>query len=127
MSRKLLWFGGPILLLGAVLLYHAVDPSCCVWLPRCPFHELTGWLCPACGGQRALHGLLHGRVAEAVGYNLFLVVAVPYFLAVVWTSLDDGRLARRMRPVVQHRTLALIYCLLFVFWWIVRNLPGVNL
>ncbi len=127
MSRKLLWIGVPVLMVGTVLLYRAVDPSQTAWLPQCPFHALTGWQCPACGGQRALHSLLCGRVGEAVGYNLFLVVAVPYFLAVAWTSLDHGRLARRWRPVVQHRWLAWVYCLLFVVWWVVRNLPGVNL
>ena len=47
-------------------LYYAVDPSHDVWLPRCPFHALTGWDCPACGGQRALHSLLHGRFGEAL-------------------------------------------------------------
>lgn len=56
-----------------------------------PFHALTGWDCPACGGQRALHSLLHGRFGEALRFNPFLVVAVPYLLAVAWTSLDDGR------------------------------------
>ena len=74
-------------------LYYAVDPSHSAWLPQCPFHALTGWECPACGGQRALHALLHGRLGEAVQFNLFLVVSVPYFLAVAWTSLDRGRVA----------------------------------
>lgn len=127
MSRRYLWIGAPVLLVGALLLYYGVDPSHADWLPRCWFHEWTGWQCPACGGQRALHSLLHGQVREAVGYNLFLVVAVPYLLLVVWTSLDNGRLARRWRPVVQHRWLAWAYCLLFMVWWVVRNLPGVKL
>lgn len=107
-------------------LYYAVDPSHSAWLPQCPFHALTGWECPACGGQRALHALLHGRLGEAVRFNLFLVVSVPYFLAVVWTSLDRGRVAGRLRPIVQHRWVAYAYCVLFALWWVVRNLPGVN-
>ena len=52
-------------------------------------------------------------------------MAVPYLLAVAWTSLDDGPAARRLRPIVQHRWLAWAYCVLFVVWWVVRNLPGV--
>lgn len=114
----------PVLILGAVLLYRAVDPSCSVWLPQCPFRMLTGWECPACGGQRALHSLLHARVGEALRYNPFLVVSVPYFLAVAWTAVGRSPLAVRMRPVVQHRAMALSYCLLFLLWWVVRNLPG---
>lgn len=125
MTRKSLWIGIPVALLGVAALYFAVDPSHSAWLPQCPFHALTGWECPACGGQRALHALLHGRVGEALHFNLFLVVAVPYLLAVVWTSLDRGPTAARLRPIVQHRWVAYGYCLLFVVWWVVRNLPGV--
>lgn len=126
MSRKLLWIGVPVAIVGAALLYRAVDPSHSLWLPRCPFHALTGLECPACGGQRALHALLLGRVGDALRFNPFLVVSVPYLLAVAWTSLDSGRLAVRLRPLVQHRCVAWGYCVLFVVWWVVRNLPGVN-
>lgn len=127
MSRKVLWIGIPILLVGVVLLYYGVDPAHTAWLPRCWFHEWTGWQCPACGGQRALHSLLHGHLARALHYNLFLIVSVPYFLAAAWTSFDRGVWASRLRPIVQHRCVAWGYCLLFVVWWVVRNLPGVNL
>lgn len=113
------------MLLTVAALYYAVDPSHSVWVPHCPFRTLTGLDCPACGGQRALYSLLHGEVAEALRFNPFLVVSVPYFLAVAWTALDKGRMAQRVRPVVQHRWVAYGYCLLFVVWWVVRNLPGV--
>ena len=86
---------------------------------------LTGWDCPACGGQRALHSLLHGRVGEALHFNPFLVVSVPYFLAVAWTSLDGGRLVfliieaifRRPVPAKYERWVhaggfALLICLM---------------
>lgn len=126
MTRRSLWIGIPVALLAVAALYYAVDPSHSVWVPRCPFHALTGLDCPACGGQRALHSLLHGEVAEALRFNPFLVISVPYFLVVAWTSFDKGRVARHVRPVVQHRQVAYGYCLLFVVWWVVRNLPGVT-
>jgi len=33
--------------------------------PACPFKLLTGWNCPACGGLRMTHDLLHGDLAAA--------------------------------------------------------------
>lgn len=124
MTRRSLWIGIPVALLAVAALYYAVDPSHSAWVPRCPFHVLTGLDCPACGGQRALHSLLHGKVSDALRFNVFLVVSVPYFLTVAWTSFDKGRIARCVRPIVQHRYVAYGYCLLFVGWWVVRNLPG---
>src|SRR5258708_25879013 len=49
------------LALAAPLALLAVfDPASTWWLPSCPFHALTGWLCPLCGSLRAVHALLHG-------------------------------------------------------------------
>lgn len=50
--------------------------------PPCPFRLLTGWNCPACGGLRMTHDLLHGDVAAAVVDNVFLLVGLP--LLAVW-------------------------------------------
>lgn len=111
--------------MGLAVLYYAVDPRHCAWLPHCPFRMLTGWECPACGGQRALHSLLHGRLDEALRFNPFLVIAVPYLAVAVWTSFDRGPTAARFRPIVQHRWVIYGYCVLFFVWWVVRNLPGV--
>jgi len=40
----------------------------------CPFHWLTGFSCPFCGGQRMVLELLHGNVTEAFWLNPGLVV-----------------------------------------------------
>jgi len=62
--------------LGVCVLY-VYPPPAARWFPRCPFLALTGWKCAGCGGLRAMHALLHGRVAEAMGYNGFLVTLLP--------------------------------------------------
>ena len=65
-----------ICILGALVLltvfYYAIDPARNVWVPKCAFHTLTGFSCPACGSQRVLHALLHGRWQEALAFNWFL-------------------------------------------------------
>ena len=41
-------------------IYFALDPSRSDLFPRCVFLSLTGYKCPGCGSQRAIHALLHG-------------------------------------------------------------------
>src|SRR3954466_2106651 len=64
--------------------------------PGCPFRMLTGLNCPACGGLRMTHDLLHGDVGAAVVDNVFLLVGMP--LLVVWL-LVRWRRGERLMPV----------------------------
>ncbi|OBI82993.1 hypothetical protein A9X01_21405 [Mycobacterium asiaticum] len=85
--------------------------------PQCPFKWLTGWNCPACGGLRMTHDLLHGDLAASINDNAFLLVALPLLAA--WV------LVRRLRgqswlPVPTVATVVV----LMTAWTVVRNLPG---
>ena len=62
-----------------VLAYGVFDPASFPF-PRCPFHTLTGLWCAGCGGQRALHALLHADVPGALRYNALFVGALPLAL-----------------------------------------------
>lgn len=62
--------------LGVAVLY-VCPPAAVRWYPRCPFLALTGWRCAGCGGLRAIHALLHGRLAEAIGCNGLVVTLLP--------------------------------------------------
>jgi hypothetical protein len=85
--------------------------------PACPFKLLTGWDCPACGGLRMTHDLLHGDVAAAVVDNLFLVVGLPTLLA--WILLRRHQRRRVLTPAAMT-----VMTVLAVTWTVVRNLPG---
>jgi hypothetical protein len=67
------------------------DPARWEFYPRCPLYAWTGWLCPGCGSLRALHELLHGRVASAWGQNPLVVLAVPAAALWVWGPLRRCR------------------------------------
>jgi hypothetical protein len=73
--------GAAGVLMATVLLFFFA-PERYPFYPRCPFHLLTGWQCPGCGGLRAAHRLLHGDVAGAFHYNPLLVLLGPLFA--VW-------------------------------------------
>ena len=110
--------GAGVLALGALGYVGLVDPHRPGALfPACPFKLLTGWNCPACGGLRMTHDLLHGDLAAAVVDNVFLLIGLPV-LALWWVW--RRRLGQRaFTPAV----LAVI-AVTAVVWTVVRNLPG---
>jgi hypothetical protein len=85
--------------------------------PACPFHLLTGWNCPACGGLRMTHDLLHGDVAAALADNAFVLVGAP--LVALWL-LVRWRRGRPLMPTAAILTLVVATAV----WTVVRNLPG---
>ena len=58
-----------LIALALVIPLAAFDPSTTWWFPSCPFHALTGWLCPLCGSLRAMHALLTGAPLAAMAFN----------------------------------------------------------
>ncbi|MBZ0327696.1 MAG: DUF2752 domain-containing protein [Altibacter sp.] len=90
----------------------------------CPFKFVTGYNCPGCGSQRALHQLAHGNIQTAFFLNPLLILSLPlliYSLGLkLWNYLFE----------TVHR-VRLFYSNLFIFsyfgiaiaYWIFRNLP----
>lgn len=103
-----------------------LDPVRYAWMPKCPFRLLTGWDCPACGLQRAVYALGHGRAAEALSYNRFFVISIPYGLALCWAHWGfPRRLREPMRRVLEHRCVVYTYLVLLCAWWVLRNVWGI--
>ena len=110
--------------LALAVLYFRLDPARYPF-PRCPVHWLTGLHCPGCGTQRALHALLHGRIEQAVSYNLLAAICAP---VVGLGLLEEAGNAWYGRP----RRITLLYrpwlghglVMLTVAFTILRNLPG---
>lgn len=122
--KRTIWGAAVIIGIAVVVgIYFFFDPSHSIWAPKCPFHLFTGWDCPACGNQRALHSLLHGDFRAAFLYNPFAILSVPYLLAVIYTSYGRSAFALRMKEIVQHRYVILGYLVLMIAWWILRNTP----
>ena len=85
--------------------------------PTCPFKALTGWNCPACGGLRMTHDLLHGDFAAAIVDNIFLLVGLPMLAA--WL-LVRWRRGESLMP----KTAVVVVAVAAFTWTVVRNLPG---
>lgn len=99
---------------AAILLPVAYfcDPGNCVFLPKCMFHEVTGFYCPGCGNTRALHALLHGHIIQSLHYNLLLI---PTLLTVLVLLLNPG--------LAMKRYTGWIIAGIVIAFAILRNLP----
>jgi len=112
-----------LLLVGGVIIYTLFDPTQYVWMPKCPFRLLTGWNCPACGLQRAAHALLHGKFAEALSYNYFFVISIPYLIVLMVAEvLKRTSRGEAFIRAAEHPILARIYIILFFVWGVARNI-----
>ncbi len=110
--------GTVLFLIG--LFYYSADPSSGL-MPRCTFKVITGYDCPGCGFQRALHALLHGHVAEAWHYNAFAFFAVP---AALWFIVVEALRKRfpRLHAASVHPMILAATGVAIVAWWVGRNI-----
>ncbi|MGN7781661.1 DUF2752 domain-containing protein [Mycolicibacterium sp. 22603] len=109
--------GAGLGLAGALTYIGLGDPHRPGFFPACPFKTLTGFQCPACGGLRMTHDVLHGDLAAAVVDNVFMLVAIPMLL--LWLAVR-WRQGRRLMPPAATVTVVLA----LVAWTVVRNWPG---
>jgi len=118
-----------IVAVAGVLAAHVADPLHERWLPRCPFHELTGLWCPVCGSTRAASALAHGNVLATIRHNALFLPALAA-LAWLWTtmalrafapSLAERRWAQG--PGVLVRRPVWLLGVLGAFF-VLRNVPG---
>jgi hypothetical protein len=110
--------GTGAVLAGAVTYVGLADPHRPGFLfPGCPFKMLTGLNCPACGGLRMTHDLLHGDLGAAVVDNVFLLVSLPLLAA--WLVVRWRR-GQRLMPMPATVTIFVAA----IAWTVVRNWPG---
>ncbi|MFO7627182.1 MAG: DUF2752 domain-containing protein [Candidatus Fermentibacteraceae bacterium] len=110
-QKALLAAGGVLVAAGAVFLARHDPESWNVPL-FCPFHAITGFLCPGCGSLRAIHDLLNLRVADAFRHNSLssaLLILAPVALL--------------LRGLLRRSPLwGAGFTLVMTAFWIMRNL-----
>jgi Protein of unknown function (DUF2752) len=117
-TRLYTGIGTGALAIGALAYVGIADPHRPGSLfPPCPFRLLTGWNCPACGGLRMTHDLLHGDVGAAVVDNVFLLAGLPLLaLWLIWRIRHGERTFSL--PAI------LVIAIAAISWTVIRNLPG---
>lgn len=115
------------LCLPAVLLYSFLiySPESTSWYPKCPFFFVTGYQCPSCGGQRMLYAFCHANFRKAIEYNPFLsCLTLPYLSAIVISKLFLQK-KNRLYIILSHHYTILLYFVVFIGWWIIRNIYNI--
>ena len=113
-----------VLVLGLVLviLYYALEPSSGS-LPSCLLLRLTGFRCPGCGTQRAVHALLHGDFVQGIAYNYSLLFTIPVLSLYIGDVLWGGKMPH-LRVFLHHPLVILLLVSILLAWWILRNCWG---
>jgi hypothetical protein len=117
MNKQPLNFLISALFIGSLLVFYFFDPSEFTFFPSCYFKQFTDFNCPGCGGQRALHDLLHLQFSEAAGHNLLLVAGSPVLGFVAFNAFFLEK-----KKLFTSKALWVI-CVVVVTFWLVRNLP----
>lgn len=120
-TRTLLTVAAVGLAAAAAVFYALADPATTPWFPRCTFLAVTGFECPGCGAQRALHALLVGDLARAWSYNPFLIAMLPVIALLAVAAIFRTRWPRFYRRV-NSRPVCITIAAATIIWWIARNL-----
>lgn len=106
------------------ILYYKFDPEMYNFFPACPFHKYTGFDCPGCGSQRAVHALLHGHILQALNYNVLLVLSLPFLLIHFVLKVLSYFMRKDLTWKIWYKptTPIFIFVVVMVFW-IGRNIP----
>lgn len=121
--KKILNSGLLIVLIGLAVLFFVVDPAKHNVFPRCLFNSITGYYCPGCGSQRAIHSLLHLDFAGVVSYNFLFI---PAFLLIFYHYLHpvlNRFLNWKLPNIFYFKSTPWIIFGFVIAFWILRNIP----
>jgi hypothetical protein len=119
MYKKLLL---SIVLALVFVTYLVFDPALYSFFPHCPFYTYTGFYCPGCGSQRALHNILTGNVITAAGLNLLAVLYLPLILAYYVSSLAiKSTFHQYIVQLINRRWFIFTTLTIVLLFFIIRN------
>ena len=122
---SLKWGLGLLLVILLATVYRTYDPTDHFYFPKCPFLVATGYQCPGCGSQRAVHHLLNLEPGHAMRENVLLVVSMPYILAgfiINNVKRPTQRLLLWRRRFYGLKAILVVLIIIITFW-ILRNTP----
>jgi hypothetical protein len=125
-ERKFGWLlgGAALVALVGVALLVRFNPAEHSFFPRCLFFTMSGWECPGCGGQRALHHLLHGQLGLALKHNALLLLLLPLGVWQVTRWIWEQRTGQRLPSLFQNHRWAWLLVVVVIGFAVLRNVPG---
>ncbi len=113
-----------VLFVFLIIIYSRLNPENSHLFPKCPFKAVTGYECPGCGSQRAVHYLLNLNIHNAILANRLLVFFIPYILFLLLIELlkSKSKLLMRLYNIFFSSKAIWSLFIIIVFWWFIRNL-----
>ena len=108
-----------LVVVAMLSVYFYFDPNDSVFFPRCVVKQLTGYDCPGCGSQRAIHALLHGDIVTAWRYNALMLLLLPLSLMLAVAELYQQRFPR-LYNILYSRWSILGILAVIIVWTIGR-------
>lgn len=110
-----------MLSIGAI--YFLYNPADSELFPKCPFLLITGYQCPGCGSQRALHNLLNLNIRDAFLNNALMVISIPYILTHYIFEINTFKVRMmKWRNIFFGNKAIYIVFILTILFAIIRNL-----
>lgn len=122
MKRIINW-GLLIIIIVLAILFFVLDPSKNPIFPRCMFNSLTGYYCPGCGSQRAVHSLLHLDIAGVIHYNFLFLPAVLLIIYHYLHPLLNQIFKWKLPNIFYLKNTPWIILGVVIVFWILRNVP----
>lgn len=121
--KKILNIGLLILFTGLAVLFFILNPSEHEIFPKCVFHSITGYYCPGCGSQRAIHSLLHLNFYSVVSNNFLFLPAVLIVIYHYLRPVFNKRFNCKLPNIFYLKSTPWIILIVIVIFWILRNVP----
>lgn len=121
--KKIINLGLLIVFTGLAVLFFVLNPNENIIFPKCVFNSITGYYCPGCGSQRAIHSLLHLNFAGVIDNNfLFLptVLLIIYHYSFTFLNKIFGW---KLPNFFYYKNTPWIIMVIIILFWILRNLP----
>ncbi|WP_372947785.1 DUF2752 domain-containing protein [Mariniphaga sp.] len=120
--KKIIYGGLLIALAALAVLFFVLDPAEHVFFPRCIFHSLSGWYCPGCGSQRAIHSLLHLNITGVVQNNILFLPAVLVIFYHYTHPILNKKLNWRLPNILYLKNTPWVIFGIILLFWVLRNL-----
>lgn len=105
------------------LLFYFFNPSHSSFFIPCPIKFTTGYYCPGCGSQRALHQLAHLNIYQAFRLNPLLIISLPLIIysfgITVWNWIFNTSCRVKL---FYNNVFIYSYFAVVLLYWIARNI-----
>ncbi len=125
MKKHLLLIIAILIPIAVIVFYYQFYNENDTLSVQCGFYNLTGYSCPGCGGQRALHYLLHGKFLTALHYNAIFILGLPvlFYLYFVTIRVYVFKDIKYMDSFVFSSKFGYSLLAVLVIYFIIRNIP----